>query len=74
MTDEAKQEQTGVNDSRTNAGADTRLTQQRSGPVRYRLREDDGRAYAPFRLKPGVTIGRFLAALPGQEDLELEQM
>ncbi len=37
MLDEAKREQTPMNDSGTNAGADTPLTQPGSRPVRYEL-------------------------------------
>lgn len=50
-----------MNKTPTRADSDTELTRRRSGHVRYRITDGDGRPYAPFRLKPGVSIAAFVA-------------
>ncbi len=57
-----------MNDGRTSASNCAEAVP----PVRYRLREDDGRAYASFRLKPGISLAAFLAALPELDDVQVE--
>lgn len=56
-----------MNESRTCADGGTKLTQVGSPPVRgrFRLIGNDGRAYAPFRVRPGKTLGEIVKASPG---------
>lgn len=59
-----------MNESRTCASGGTNLTQRRSPPVpRLRLVGPDGKRYAPFRAKPGVTL---LQILPKGDGWEFE--
>ncbi len=72
MTQTAKPEQTGVNESGAKPEADTGLTQPRSRPVRYRLILPSGQPSPAFKPKPGE-LGKLLAATarPGQVDFEV---
>lgn len=73
MTDEAKQEQTGVNDSGTKAGADARLTRECSTPVRFRLLDKDDRPVGTFdtALEAASAAGGFWPGM-GQRDDDRE--
>lgn len=42
---------------------------------RYRLIDGDGKAYASFRLKPGISLAAVLAKeIPEQEDYQVERV